>query len=171
MFVFVNPIQAGGSIRPCLMFVFFQNWPRIVLRMSLWRMGPQLQCSGVVAAVTWPSGWGGVGSLWPGEGLLVLLRVAGLQHLLRYLSWPGPRAPILPRHWSPPPLSSPIGRAPQPNWHGAPYPLILPHIFRGPGFSPKLLTFPLWDGSWWSLEWGDQQYSSSIVAKMFNGFS
>ena len=27
--------------------------------MSLWRMGPQLQCSGVVAAVTWPSGWGG----------------------------------------------------------------------------------------------------------------
>ena len=22
-------------------------------------MGPQLQCSGVVAAVTWPSGWGG----------------------------------------------------------------------------------------------------------------
>ena len=167
MFVFVNPIQEGGSIRPCLMSAFFKIDPEFfcVCRYGVW----VLSCSAVEWLLQWPGLVGGVGSLWPGEGLL--LRVARLLHLLRYLSWPGPRAPILPRHWSPPPLSSPIGRAPQPNWHGAPYPLILPHIFRGPGFSPKLLTFPLWDGRWWSLEWGDQQYSSSIVAKMFNGFS
>ena len=152
------------------MFVFFQNWPRIVLRMSLWRMGPQLQCSGVVAAVTWPSGWGGelvagrgaAAEGWGWRGSYICYDTCHDRgHVHQYCHAIGPRHP----------LSSPIGRAPQPNWHGAPYPLILPHIFRGPGFSPKLLTFPLWDGSWWSLEWGDQQYSSSIVAKMFNGFS
>ena len=99
MFVFVNPIQEGGSIRPCLMSAFFKIDPEFfcVCRYGVW----VLSCSAVEWLLQWPGLVGGVGSLWPGEGLL--LRVARLLHLLRYLSWPGPRAPILPRHWSPPP--------------------------------------------------------------------
>ena len=60
------------------------------------------------AVSEWPGLVGGVGSLWPGEGP----RVARLQHLLRYLSWPratctdtaAPLVPALPR---PLPLAAP----------------------------------------------------------------
>ena len=68
MFVFVNPIQEGGSIRPCLMSAFFKIDPEFfcVCRYGVW----VLSCSAVEWLLQWPGLVGGVGSLWPGEGLL-----------------------------------------------------------------------------------------------------
>ena len=73
-------------------------------------MGPQLQCSGVVAAVTWPSGWGGElvagrGAAGAAEGgaapTFVTIPVMNRGHVHQYCHAIGPRPP------SPLPLVAP----------------------------------------------------------------